>query len=85
MKIEVIGSHNCPDTLYAVAKLKEACADVDFVNLSAGLPELKRYLFFRDTCPLYDAVKERGSIGIPLFVFEDGSVTMELSEVLAKL
>ena len=49
MKITVIGSHLCPDTLYALCKLKEAGADIDFQNLSASLPDLKAYLAVRES------------------------------------
>ena len=44
MKVTVIGSHLCPDTLYALCKLTEKQADIDFKNLSASLPDLKQYL-----------------------------------------
>ena len=39
MKVTVIGSHLCPDTLYALNKLCEAKADITFKNLSASLPD----------------------------------------------
>ena len=44
MKITVIGSHLCPDTLYALCRLREKNAEMDFRNLSASLPDLKAYL-----------------------------------------
>ena len=31
----------------------------------------------RDTMPVYDSVKAEGRIGIPTFVWEDGSVTLD--------
>ena len=43
MKVTVIGSHLCPDTLYALNRLVEAKADIDFKNLSASLSDLKAY------------------------------------------
>lgn len=85
MKVKVIGSHLCPDTLYALCKLSEKHVDLEFKNLSASLPDLKEYLAARDSDPLYEAVKAGGGIGIPYFVMEDGSTTLDLDEVLAKL
>lgn len=85
MKVKVIGSHLCPDTLYALCKLSEKHVDMEFKNLSASLPDLKEYLAARDLDPLYEAVKAGGGIGIPYFVLEDGSTTLDLDEVLAKL
>lgn len=57
MKVKVIGSHLCPDTLYALCKLSEKHVDMEFKNLSASLPDLKEYLAARDSDPLYEAVK----------------------------
>ena len=44
MKVTVIGSHLCPDTLYALNRLSEAGAEIGFKNLSASLADLKVYL-----------------------------------------
>ena len=83
MKVTVIGSHLCPDTLYALNKLVEAKADITFQNLSASLPDLKAYLALRESSPLYESVRKNGGIGIPAFVLEDGTVTLELEQVLS--
>ena len=56
MKVTVVGSHLCPDTLYALNKLTEAGIEMDFKNLSASLPDLKVYLGLRDTEPMYEKV-----------------------------
>lgn len=85
MKVKVIGSHLCPDTLYALCRLREDNVDMDFKNLSASLPDLKEYLAVRENNALYEAVRAGGGIGIPFFELEDGTTTMDLNEVLAKL
>lgn len=82
MKVTVIGSHLCPDTLYALNRLSEARAEIEFKNLSASLPDLKAYLAQWDNNPLYAAIRDNGGIGIPCFVLEDGSTTLDLNEVL---
>ena len=82
MKVTVIGSHLCPDTLYAIQKLKEADADLSFVNISAALADLKTFLAIRESDALYDEVRKNGVIGIPLFVLEDGTRTLDLEKVL---
>ena len=85
MKITVIGSHLCPDTLYALCRLREKNAEMDVRNLSASLPDLKAYLAVRESCGLYDKVRQAGGSGIPFFEMEDGTRTKDLDEVLAKL
>lgn len=82
MKVTVVGSHLCPDTLYALNKLVEAGAQIEFKNLSASLPDLKVYLNLRDNEAMYEKVKQGGGIGIPCFILEDGTKTLDLNEVL---
>ena len=85
MKITVIGSHLCPDTLFALNKLKEINADIDFLDISSSLPDLKAYLSVREKSPLYNTVRENGGIGIPYFCMEDGTETLDISTVLKKI
>ena len=82
MKITVIGSHLCPDTLYALNRLSEAKAEIKFKNLSASLSDLKVYLSLRQEDPAYADIRESGGIGIPCFILEDGTVTRDLDAVL---
>ncbi|MCI9560349.1 glutaredoxin [Clostridiaceae bacterium] len=82
MKVTVVGSHLCPDTLYALNKLVEAKADIEFKNISASLPDLKIYLKLRDSEAMYEKIKENGGIGIPCFLLEDGTKTLNLDDVL---
>lgn len=83
MKVTVIGSHLCPDTLYALHRLSEARAEIDFKNLSASLPDMKAYLALRESSPAYADIRENGGIGIPCFVLEDGTATRDLEQVLS--
>lgn len=85
MKVKLIGSHLCQDTMYALMKLKDNGAEVDFANIAVSFPALKEFLEIREKEALYDAVKKAGGIGIPCFVLEDGSKTLNLNDVLAQL
>ena len=85
MKVTLIGSHLCPDTLYAINELAARKIKIQFKNLSASLADLKTYLALRESNPLYDAVKEEGIIGIPCFILEDGFTTLDLEEVLERI
>ena len=84
MKVTVIGSHLCPDTLYALNWLSAVGAEVDFKNLSASLSDLKIYLALRQDSPVYADIRENGGIGIPCFILEDGTVTRDLQAVLSR-
>jgi glutaredoxin-related protein len=85
MKVKVIGSHLCPDTLYALTRLKEKNSEIDFQDLSASFSALKDYLYVRENNALYDAVRKAGGIGIPFFEIEDGTQTLDLNVVLNRL
>lgn len=84
MKLTIYGSHLCQDTLYGLLKVKEAGAQVEFHNITASLPDLRTFMTLREIDPIYAEVgKER--LGIPLFIYEDGSKALELDEVLRRL
>ncbi|WP_077611054.1 glutaredoxin [Clostridium sp. Marseille-P2415] len=85
MKVNVIGSHLCPDTIYAICKLKEKKAEIVFSDLSASFPALRDYLEIREHDSLFENVKRNGGFGIPFFILEDGMRTLNLDEVLNKL
>jgi glutaredoxin-related protein len=84
MKVTVVGSHLCPDTLYALCQLRDKNIEVDFKDLSSSLPDLKEYLTLRDGLEIYNSIKAEGGIGIPCFIQEDGSKTFDLHEILEK-
>jgi len=82
MKVTIIGSHLCPDTLFALYKLRENGIETEFKNLSSSLSDLKVYLAAREGDKIYEEVRKNGGIGIPLFEFPDGTRTLDLDEVL---
>lgn len=84
MKIQMIGSHLCQDTLYAMMKLKDQGVKIEFSNISTSFPALKEFLNIRENDPMYRTVKARGELGIPLFILEDGTRTLSLEEVLER-
>ena len=49
------------------------------------MDNLSMFLKIRDTDENYIAVKERGGVGVPYFIFEDGTKTLDPDEALAKL
>ena len=85
MKIKMIGSHLCQDTLFALMKLKEAGVEIEFEDISSSFAALKDFLSVRDTDPLYTSVKAAGGIGIPYLLLEDGTSTFDYKEVLRRL
>ena len=83
MKVIMYGSHLCKDTLYAIYKLEDMGADLEFRNISASLTEMKAFLKIRDEGTLFDGPQEEGKLGVPYFELENGLKTLSLQEVLA--
>ncbi len=59
MKVIMYGSHLCKDTLYAIYKLEDMGADLEFRNISASLTEMKAFLKIRDEGTLFDGQRKR--------------------------
>ncbi len=70
---------SCPD---CVAVDKQVAGDSRYkvIDIGEHVMYLKQFLRLRDTNRVFDAVKRMGSIGIPCFVLEDGTVTLRPEE-----
>lgn len=93
MKMTIVGSHLCPNTLYSIIKCKDARVAFSFTDLSASLTDLKKFLALHEHDAVYADLLtasgksnyvENGKIGLPCFVFEDGTKTLDLNEALTK-
>ena len=80
--LKIYGSMLCKDCVECVDDLKKANVEFEFLDFADSLLNLKEFLKIRDENPLFDAVREKGSIGIPAIVKEDGSVTLDWAEFL---
>lgn len=82
MKVTVIGSHLCPDTLYALNKLSEAGVESSFKDILSCHADLLAYLKLRETSDVYAEIRGKERLGVPCFICEDGMVTLDIHEVL---
>ena len=80
--LKIYGSMLCKDCVECVDDLKKENVEFEFLDFADSLLNLKEFLKIRDENPLFDAVREKGSIGIPANVKEDGSVTLDWAEFL---
>ena len=75
--LKIYGSLLCPDCVQCKNDLAAAGIEFVYLDFSEDLRNLKTFLAIRDTNPLFEEVKQRGSIGIPCIVEEDGTVTLD--------
>lgn len=77
--ILIYGMPACPDCAYLDEQI-EGNTHYKKINIGEKTADLKAFLKIRDTETIFDAVRENGGIGIPCFVLEDGTVTLDPAE-----
>ena len=75
---------SCPDCT-DVKALYSNHPDYELIDIGAQARNLKEFLVLRDHHEAFAKVRERGTIGIPCFVKEDGSVYISLKHYDASL
>jgi len=85
MAIQVYGSNLCPETLHALSVFTANHYMPDFVNITGSIQLLKEFNELRDTLDIYAPVRERHSVGIPLFKLEDGTFTRDAKVAFASV
>ena len=75
--IKVYVMESCPDCT-AVKKLYSNHPEYLLIDIGHQARNLKEFLALRDHHPAFEKVRERGNIGIPCFVKEDGAVAISL-------
>ena len=78
--IKIYGMPSCPYCAYIEKQIK-GNDDFLYIDIGKDVGALHRFLELRDHHPAFIPYKEEGDVGIPCFVKEDGTVTLEPSEV----
>ena len=68
---------SCPDCTQ-VKELYKNNPEYELIDIGLQARSLKEFIVLRDSHPAFAKVRERGNIGIPCFVKEDGSVFISL-------
>ncbi len=75
--LKIYGAPICKNCVESKQKLDELGLEYEYIDITASTANLKAFLALRDTLPQYESVKAEGRIGIPTFVWDDGSVTLD--------
>ena len=81
--MKVYGAQICADCRNYKAIQKTRGFAAEYIDITEDTGKLKEFLQLRDHEPVLAPVRERGGIGIPLFVHEDGRKTLDRDEALA--
>lgn len=74
--LKFYGADICKDCIASRELLRAQNIEVEFIDITASTANLKAFLSLRDSRPEFDPVKADGSIGIPTFVWEDGTLVV---------
>ena len=77
--IKVYVMESCPDCVEVNQRYSND-PGFELVDISKQARDLKEFLVLRDTHPAFVKVRERGNIGIPCFIKEDGAVIISLKK-----
>ena len=79
--LKIFGSPLCPDCVLCREALDQAGVEYVYMDITGNLLFLKKFLKVREQ-PEFDTVRQRGQIGIPCILREDGSLTFDWKEFL---
>ena len=82
--LTVYSSQLCPDCRECKANFDAHGIPYQTVEIGESMKNLKEFLKLRDSSPVFDICREKGLVGIPAIVMEDGSVTLDWEGVLAE-
>lgn len=84
MKVIMYGAGICGDCVQA-KEIFSRYPDIqlDYRSITDSTKTLKEFLSYRDHEEMFTSVKENGYIGIPFFVLEDGTKTLEVTDIVA--
>lgn len=77
--IKIYSMETCPDCTYVEEQI-QGNSNYEIIDIGHHVRNLKEFMKIRDNNPIFDEVKNIGSIGIPCFVLEDGTVTLSPEE-----
>ena len=71
-KLVLFGSPHCPQCGPVKEFLEENNVEFSYIDMTGSMLNLKTFLKYRDTSPVFEDVKARGAVGVPCIVINDG-------------
>lgn len=78
--IKIYGMKTCKDCAF-VEKQIEGNDKFEMVDIGEHVINMRKFLRLRDNNEVFDEAKKKGHVGIPCFVLEDGTVTLQPEDV----
>ncbi len=75
--VKIYGMPTCPYCDYIHEQIVGRENEFEYINIGENIRNMGAFTRLRDTNPAFDHSKEIGDVGIPAFVLEDGSITLD--------
>lgn len=75
--LKIYGSELCPDCIACKKSLDAGGVSYEFIDITGSMQKLKEFLKKRDTDPVFAEAREKGFVGIPALVGDDGNITLD--------
>lgn len=75
--LKVYGSEMCPDCIECKYNLDKNNIEYENIDITKNLRSLKEFLKLRDKDETFDQARDKGYIGIPALVTDDGKLTLD--------
>ncbi len=85
MKLLIFGMDACINCREAKEFLDENKIPYMYFDITETTGNMKKFLKLRDHEDLFADVRAEGKIGIPCYKLEDGSLSLDLNQVLDKM
>lgn len=72
-------SSKCPDTPPALEAFEKTDLQYEIIDITDSMKNLKRFLFFRDSNPFFDSIKEKNNVGVPSIMIGEGEQFYEFT------
>ena len=79
--IKIYGMPTCPYCDYIHEQIQGLESEFEYINIGENIRNMGAFTRLRDTSSAFDHSKEIGDVGIPAFVLEDGSITLDPADV----
>ncbi len=79
--VKIYGMPTCPYCDFVHKQIAGREDEFLYINIGENIRNMSAFTRMRDTNPAFDHSKEIGDVGIPAFVLEDGSITLDPADV----
>lgn len=83
--IRFYGSPLCKDCVNLKLNCEKYGIEYEFNDINASLDTMRAFLKIRDTADEYAEIRGNNGIGIPVVVYDDGSITLDWQKVISDL